>query len=92
MTATPAWMASPVEWNAWAFPPSASVPAVGWYAPLRIFSSVLFPAPFSPINAWTLPSPTPKVIPSSARTPGKLFSTPWNWRYSADILGVGGDA
>jgi hypothetical protein len=34
-----------------AVPPSATVPASGWYTPARIFISVDLPAPFSPTIA-----------------------------------------
>ena len=36
--------------------PSMNIsPSVAGYMPQSIFISVLLPAPFSPINAWTLP-------------------------------------
>src|SRR3979411_1829477 len=43
-------------------------------APARIFISVDLPAPFSPTRACTSPALTSKVTPSSARTPGNVFT------------------
>src|SRR5947207_6235274 len=37
--------------------------------------SVLLPAPFSPMSAWTSPRRTVKSTSSKARTPGKLFDS-----------------
>src|SRR4051794_11646019 len=82
MTATPAAIASAVEWKTFGVPPSERVPLSAVYAPLRILSSVLLPAPFSPINACTEPSATPNVMPSSARTPGKDLPMLSNSRYA----------
>src|SRR5690606_7486435 len=45
-------------------------PSSGRSAPVRIFISVLFPAPFSPTSAWISPRPTSNVTSSSAFTPG----------------------
>src|SRR5260370_31541679 len=42
-------------------------PESGRCAPLKIFMSVLLPAPFSPIKARTSPASTPSETPSSAR-------------------------
>ena len=36
--------------------------------------SVLLPAPFSPTTAWVSPGRTRRCTPSSARTPGKVFT------------------
>src|SRR5215218_5778086 len=38
--------------------------------------SVDLPAPFGPISAVIVPRSTPKLAPSTARTPPKRFSTP----------------
>src|SRR5476651_2671317 len=38
--------------------------------------SVLLPAPFSPMRAWTSPRRTVKSTPCRALTPGKLFARP----------------
>src|SRR5687767_12818374 len=50
-------------------------PEVGRYAPLRIFSSVDLPAPFSPIKACTDPACTSKETSVSALTPGNSIDT-----------------
>src|SRR5471032_1118836 len=44
--------------------------------PVRIFTIVDLPAPFSPISAVTSPALSPKVTSFKARTPGKLLETP----------------
>lgn len=41
------------------------------YTPVRALIRVDFPAPFSPIRAWTSPWKSRKPTPSSAFTPGK---------------------
>src|ERR1043166_5033826 len=52
------------------------VPASAWQAPLRIFMSVLLPAPFSPISACTSPAPVAKETFLRAHVAPKLFRTP----------------
>ena len=51
-------------------------PRRGSSAPEKIFSSVDFPAPFSPSRPWTSPSATSSATPSSAWTPGNCRETP----------------
>jgi hypothetical protein len=41
--------------------------------PKAHFISVDFPAPFSPMTAWTLPARTARDTPSSALTPGNCL-------------------
>src|SRR5271166_6347976 len=50
--------------------------------PVRILTSVDFPAPFSPTRAVTSPSLRARPTPCSARTPGKAFETPDSERTS----------
>jgi hypothetical protein len=52
------------------------VPASGGSAPASTFMSVLLPAPFSPMRAWTCPAWSSKVTPSSAMVAPKRFSIP----------------
>ena len=51
-------------------------PRIGSWAPLRIFMSVLFPAPFSPIRAWTSPAATSSETDESARVAPKALLIP----------------
>ena len=53
------------------FPRTANEPAVGAVMPARILSSVLLPAPFSPMRARPSPRGSAKVTPSRA----------WNLRW-----------
>src|SRR5580658_11053675 len=57
-------------------PSTAISPASAGSAPARIFISVDLPAPFSPTSAWTSAAVTSKLTPSSARTPGNVFTMP----------------
>ena len=41
---------------------------------MRIFTSVLLPAPFAPINAWTSPGRTLRVADRSATTEPNLLA------------------
>ena len=51
-------------------------PLSGRMAPLRIFISVLLPAPFSPIKARTSPGSSASETPSSARVaPNDLLTS-----------------
>src|SRR6202048_2849471 len=52
------------------------VPESAGCAPARIFISVDLPAPFSPTSACTSPAFTSNDTPSSARTPGNVFTMP----------------
>src|ERR1700736_3397421 len=54
-------------------------PGCGWYAPARIFMSVLLPAPFSPMKAGTSPGQMLRLTFLRTRTPGKLLHI---WRTS----------
>src|ERR1700726_3904761 len=58
-------------------PSIAISPESAGCAPARIFISVDFPAPFSPTSAWTSPATTSNDTPSSARTPGNVFTMPF---------------
>src|SRR5258705_5843987 len=48
-------------------------PGSGAYTPVRIFISVLLPAPFSPASASTSPRRTSRFTRSSALTPGNVL-------------------
>src|SRR3954462_218872 len=58
------------------WPSSASVPASGVSAPVRILISVDLPAPFSPTSAWTSPARRSNDTPLSARTPANDLTMP----------------
>jgi hypothetical protein len=51
-------------------------PSSGRYSPVRMFESVLLPAPFSPRRACTSPAAASKSTASFASTPGKRFVIP----------------
>src|SRR4051812_30447659 len=73
-------------WTVW--PPIASVPESGVTAPVMTLMSVDFPAPFSPINAWTSPGRSSKETDFSAWTPAYdlLISIAWRMgRRSLDM-------
>ena len=57
-------------------PLSFSNPLDGSTSPDRILNSVDLPAPFSPTSACTSPTFTSNETPSSARTPGNVFTIP----------------
>ena len=57
-------------------PPIRISPASGRWMPVRIFTSVDLPAPFSPTSAVTRPGRSARSTPSSALTPGKSLDTP----------------
>src|SRR5580704_17553184 len=61
------------------FPSRRISPESAWYAPARIFMSVLFPAPFSPMKACTSPGQMLRFTFLRTRTPGKLLLI---WRTS----------
>ncbi len=46
-------------------------------------------APFSPINAWTVPGRTASRTPSSATTPGNSFRTSFNSSRNGNVETVG---
>src|SRR5580698_404414 len=54
-------------------PRTVIVPASAVTAPVIILISVDFPAPFSPITAWTSPACSSKDTDLSAFTPAKAF-------------------
>ena len=53
----------------WGSPSTRSPPSSGWTTPVRIFTSVDLPAPFSPTSACTAPRSIAKLTPSRACTP-----------------------
>ena len=59
-------------------PETETVPASGFTRPIATRMSVLFPAPFSPSSACTLPRLTTKLTSSSATTAPKRLPTPRN--------------
>ena len=63
------------------------LPASRRTAPLMIFISVDFPAPFSPSKTCTSPASSSRFTPSNAMTPGKRFADALeaqhgSWRFS----------
>jgi hypothetical protein len=50
------------------------------------FISVDLPAPFSPTSASTSPRRSSMCMSCSARTPGKLFPTPFAWRSNVSVM------
>jgi hypothetical protein len=68
-TATPLRAATAVFAKETTFPSSRTSPESGLTAPAMIFTSVDFPAPFSPRSAWTEPARTVRPAPLSATTP-----------------------
>src|SRR5215217_5141500 len=67
------------------------VPASLEMAPPRIFISVDFPAPFSPMSATISPVPTDKLTWSSATTPGNRLLIPSISRIEAFVAKVSSD-
>src|SRR3984957_18185609 len=61
------------------FPSMRISPESAWYAPARIFMSVLLPAPFSPMKACTSPGQMLRLTLLRTFTPGKLLQI---WRTS----------
>src|SRR5271163_519812 len=70
----PAARASAGERNDRAASLIAIVPRSGGKTPVRIFTSVLFPAPFAPIRAWTSPGRTLRLAERSATTEPNLLA------------------
>src|SRR5438270_3675361 len=68
--------ASRGEWNCIGLPSRRISPASGRYRPVRMFESVLLPAPFSPSSECTSPAAASKSTLSFASTPGKRFVIP----------------
>jgi hypothetical protein len=68
-TATPPRAASAVLANATGDPSISRRPESGRTDPVRIFTSVDLPAPFSPSSACTVPGRTAKSVGCSATTP-----------------------
>src|SRR5213594_926410 len=66
-------------------------PASFEYAPLRIFISVDFPAPFSPSRRWTAPASSVRSTPSSATTPGNTLRMPRISSTGAAAIGLYAD-
>ena len=73
---TPAAIASAGEENDISCPPRRTAPSSGRYTPARQFMSVVFPAPFSPRTACTVPGRTVRFAPELAITPGNRFQMP----------------
>src|SRR5580692_2525231 len=69
------------------FPSKRISPESAWYAPARIFMSVLLPAPFSPMKACTSPGQTRSPTLLRTRTPGKLLQIWRNSRIGRSLLG-----
>src|SRR5690348_12353980 len=63
------------------------VPPSGACTPVRIFTSVDLPAPFSPISAVTQPAGSSRLARSSARTPPKDLRMSVSVRTGGDTLG-----
>ena len=80
--ATPRWLASCGEAGRYGWPCSTIVPSSGCSAPARMFMSVLLPAPFSPMSAWTSPEFREKPTPSSATVGPKRLRMPSRRRRS----------
>ena len=57
-------------------PSTAIVPASARYRPLRMFISVVLPAPFSPSSAWISPRCSARSTPSRATTSPKRLTMP----------------
>src|SRR6476660_4916088 len=73
----------------WTVLPSRIIsPESGRYAPARIFMSVLFPAPFSPMKACTSPGQIRRSTFLRARTPGKLLLIWRTSRSGRSLLGL----
>ena len=66
--ASPAARASAGEPTASGLPASVIVPESAPMTPVRIFTSVLLPAPFAPRSAWTSPGSTARSAERSAIT------------------------
>src|SRR3989454_5311230 len=73
---SPALRASDVERNDRVRPPRVMVPASAVNAPVRIFTSVLLPAPFAPISAWISPPRTRRSAERRATTGPKCLTSP----------------
>src|SRR5712691_3855808 len=73
---SPALRASDVERNDRVRPPRVMVPASAVNAPVRIFTSVLLPAPLAPISAWISPPRTRRSAERSATTGPKCLTSP----------------
>src|SRR5882762_1775523 len=63
-------------------------PWSGVWMPAMIFISVDLPAPFSPINAWTVPACSRNRTLSRATTPGKALRMPSISSSGGDLLSV----
>src|SRR5271163_2656795 len=70
----PAARASAGERNDRAASLIAIVPRAGGKTPVRIFTSVLLPAPLAPISAWTSPGRTLRLAERSATTEPNLLA------------------
>src|SRR5215475_11212887 len=82
----PARRASAGEPKARRSPPSAIVPPSAGNTPVRIFTSVLLPAPLAPIRAWTSPWRTASAAARSATTELKFLATSRTSRSGAAVL------
>src|SRR2546422_81102 len=75
MVAMPAFIAACGLANVAGSPSHSTRPASGRWTPARTLISVDLPAPFWPSRQCTSPARTSSATPSSARTPGKVFTT-----------------
>src|SRR2546425_9407544 len=73
---SPALRASDVERNDRVRPPRVMVPASAVNAPVKIFTSVLLPAPLAPISAWISPPRTRRSAARRATTGPKCLTSP----------------
>ena len=77
ISTTPCASASAMDAKATGAPLTRMAPVPGRTCPARIFSSVDFPAPFSPTSAWTSPGATLKSMSCSTRTGPNDFDIPF---------------
>src|ERR1700757_2696286 len=97
--AIPARVASRGEAKETGWPPTRICPSKSWINPEAIFINVLFPAPFSPIRAWTSPDLNWKSTSRSTCVGPKDFeirsissangSLGWLMRSTEDIAKLG---
>src|SRR5438552_6447735 len=73
---SPALRASDVDRNDRGRPPREIAPPSAVSAPVRIFTSVLLPAPFAPIRAWISPPRTRRSAERNATTGPKFLASP----------------
>lgn len=74
--AMPLRSASPALCSTACLPSIVILPAVGSLLPARTLTSVVLPAPFSPIRPWTSSKRKSTLTSSSARVPGYCMTMP----------------